>query len=120
MELILLERVENLGQMGDVVQVKPGYARNYLLPQKKALRANDANKKVFEAQRAELEARNLERKNEAEAAAAKIDGKTFAVIRQASEAGVLYGSVSTRDIATAAEEDGVRILNAARFASINR
>ena len=109
MELILLERVENLGQMGDVVQVKPGYARNYLLPQKKALRANDANKKVFEAQRAELEARNLERKNEAEAAAAKIDGKTFAVIRQASEAGVLYGSVSTRDIATAAEEDGVRL-----------
>ena len=109
MELILLERVENLGQMGDVVQVKPGYARNYLLPQKKALRANEANKKVFEAQRAELEARNLERKNEAEAAAAKIDGKTFVVIRQASEAGVLYGSVSTRDIATAAEEDGVRI-----------
>jgi len=109
MDVILLERVENLGQMGDVVKVKPGFARNYLLPQKKALRANDENKKVFENQRAELEARNLERKKEAEAAAKKIDGQSFIVIRQASETGVLYGSVSTRDIAAAASEQGVKI-----------
>lgn len=109
MEVILLERVENLGQMGDVVKVRAGFARNYLLPQKKALRANDDNKKVFEAQRAELEARNLERKKEAEAAAAKIDGRSFIVIRQSSELGVLYGSVSTRDIADAASEGGVHI-----------
>lgn len=109
MEVILLERVENLGQMGDVVNVKPGFARNYLLPQKKALRANDANKKVFENQRAELEARNLERKNEADAAAEKINGRSFVVIRQASETGMLYGSVSTRDIAAAASDEGVHI-----------
>jgi large subunit ribosomal protein L9 len=109
MEVILLERVENLGQMGDVVKVKPGYARNFLLPRKKALRANDANKAVFEKQRAELEARNLERKNEAEAAAAKIDGKSFVLIRQSSEAGVLYGSVSTRDIADAASSEGIHM-----------
>jgi len=109
MEVILLERVENLGQMGDVVKVKPGFARNFLLPQKKALRANDANKKVFETQRADLEARNLERKQEAEAAATKIDGRSFVVIRQASEMGVLYGSVSTRDIADAASAEGVKI-----------
>jgi len=109
MEVILLERVENLGQMGDVVKVRAGFARNYLLPQKKALRANDDNKKVFEAQRADLEARNLERKKDAEAAAAKIDGSSFVVIRQSSELGVLYGSVSTRDIADAATEAGVKI-----------
>jgi large subunit ribosomal protein L9 len=109
MDVILLERVENLGQMGDVVKVRAGFARNYLLPQKKALRANDDNKKVFEAQRAELEARNLERKKEAEAAAKKIDGMSFIVIRQSSELGVLYGSVSTRDIADAASEGGVKI-----------
>ena len=109
MELILLERVENLGQMGDVVKVKPGFARNYLLPQKKALRANDANKKVFEAQRAELEARNLERKKDAQAAAAKIDGSSFVVIRQASAMGLLYGSVTTRDIAEAASSEGIAI-----------
>ncbi len=109
MEVILLERVENLGQMGDVVSVRAGYARNYLLPQKKALRANDDNKKVFEAQRAELEARNLERKKEAEQVAAKIDGSSFIIIRQASEMGVLYGSVSTRDIAEAASSAGVHI-----------
>lgn len=109
MELILLERVENLGQMGDVVNVKPGFARNFLLPQKKALRANETNKKVFESQRADLEARNLERKKDADAAAKKIDGKAFIVIRQASEMGVLYGSVSTRDIAEAASEEGVKI-----------
>ena len=109
MEVILLERVENLGQMGDVVKVKPGYARNFLLPRKKALRANDANKAVFEKQRAELEARNLERKSEAEAAATKIDGKSFVLIRQSSEAGVLYGSVSTRDIADAASSEGIHM-----------
>ena len=109
MEVILLERVENLGQMGDVVKVRPGFARNFLLPQKKALRANDANKKVFENQRADLEARNLERKNEAETAAERINGKAFVVIRQSSELGVLYGSVSTRDIAEAASADGVKI-----------
>ncbi len=109
MEVILLERVENLGQMGDVVSVKSGYARNYLLPQQKALRANDANKKIFENQRAELEARSLERKNDAESAAEKLNGRAFVVIRQASEAGALYGSVTTRDIAEAASEDGVKI-----------
>lgn len=109
MDVILLERVENLGQMGDVVDVRPGYARNFLLPQKKALRANEANKKVFENQRADLEARNLERKSEAAAAAERIDGKSFVVIRQSSEMGVLYGSVSTRDIAQTASADGVHI-----------
>ncbi|MEO0399516.1 MAG: 50S ribosomal protein L9 [Pseudomonadota bacterium] len=109
MELILLERVENLGQMGDVVTVRPGYARNYLLPQKKALRANDANKKIFEAQRSDLEARNLERKKDAEGAATKLDGRSFIVIRQASETGMLYGSVSTRDIAEAASAEGVMV-----------
>ncbi len=109
MEVILLERVENLGQMGDVVNVKPGFARNFLLPQKKALRANEMNKKAFETQRADLEAHNLERKSEAEAAAKKINGSAFVVIRQASETGGLYGSVSTRDIADAATADGVKI-----------
>ncbi len=109
MEVILLERVENLGQMGDVVKVRAGYARNFLLPRKMALRANDDNKKVFEAQRADLEARNLERKNEAEDAAKKINGASFVLIRQSSEMGVLYGSVSTRDIAEAASEGGVKI-----------
>lgn len=109
MDVILLERVENLGQMGDVVKVRAGYARNYLLPQKKALRANDDNKKAFEAQRIDLEARNLERKKEAEQVAAKIDGSSFTVIRQSSETGALYGSVSTRDIADAAAEGGVSI-----------
>ncbi|MBT8472050.1 MAG: 50S ribosomal protein L9 [Marinicaulis sp.] len=109
MEVILLERVENLGQMGDVVSVKPGYARNYLLPQKKALRANEQSKKIFETQRAELETRNLERKKDAEAAGKKLDGQSFVLIRQASELGALYGSVTTRDIADAASEEGVKI-----------
>ena len=109
MEVILLERVENLGQMGDVVSVKPGYARNFLLPLKKALRANDANKNVFENQRVDLEARNLERKKEAEAAAEKLNGRSFVLIRQASETGSLYGSVSARDIAAVASDDGVHI-----------
>ena len=109
MDIILLERVENLGQMGDVVKVRPGYARNYLLPMKKALRANETNKKVFETQRAQLEARNLEQKTEAEAVAEKVNGRAFVVIRQASEVGLLYGSVSTRDIAEIVSEDGVSI-----------
>jgi len=112
MEVILLDRVENIGQMGDIVNVKAGFARNYLLPQKKALRVNDANKKIFEAQRAELETRNLGREKEAKDAAGKINGKSFAIIRQASEAGVLYGSVSSRDIANAASDKGVHIARA--------
>ena len=109
MEIILLERVENLGQMGDIVKVRDGYARNFLLPQKKALRVNEANKQRFENQRADLEARNLERKAEAESVAEKIDGRSFVVIRQASETGLLYGSVSTRDIAETASEDGLAL-----------
>lgn len=109
MEVILLERVENLGQMGDVVKVRAGFARNFLLPRRKALRASEENRKVFESQRADLEARNLERRKEAEAAAKKLDGRSFVVIRQASELGLLYGSVSTRDIAEAAAADGVAL-----------
>lgn len=109
MELILLERVENLGQIGDVVKVRAGYARNYLLPRKKALRANEQNRKLFEQQRADLEARNLERRTEAEAVAKRLDGQSFVVIRQASDAGLLYGSVTTRDIAEAASAAGVHV-----------
>lgn len=109
MEVILLERVEKLGQMGDVVKVKNGFARNYLLPRKKALRANEENKKVFESQRVDLEAHNLERRKDAEEAAKKLDGRSFIVIRQASEAGLLYGSVSTRDIAEAAASKSVKV-----------
>lgn len=109
MQIILLERVENLGQMGDEVSVKPGFARNYLLPQHKALRATKANREYFESVRAELEARNLERKREAEQAAAKIDGLTVTMIRQASENGQLYGSVSARDIAQALREQGTSV-----------
>jgi large subunit ribosomal protein L9 len=109
MEIILLERVENLGQMGDVVKVRDGYARNYLLPRKKALRANEANRKVFENQRSDLEARNLEKRKEAEAVAKKLDGRAFVVLRQASETGLLYGSVSMRDIAETASAEGVAI-----------
>lgn len=109
MEVILLERVAKLGQMGDVVSVKDGYARNFLLPQEKALRASDANIKAFEAQKAQLEARNLETKKEAEDLAAKLDGEKFVVIRSASEAGSLYGSVSPRDAAEAATEAGFSV-----------
>lgn len=109
MEVILLERVENLGQMGDVVSVRPGYARNFLLPSKKALRANEANRQAFEKQRVDLEARNLERKKDAEGAATKLDGRSFVIIRQASEMGLLYGSVSTRDIAETASDEGVSL-----------
>lgn len=106
MQVILLERVAKLGQMGDVVSVKDGYARNFLLPQKKALRATEGNIKVFEAQKTQLEARNLETKKEAEALAKKLDGQQFVVIRAASDTGALYGSVSTRDAVDAAAEGG--------------
>jgi large subunit ribosomal protein L9 len=99
MQVILLERIAKLGQMGDTVRVRDGYARNFLLPQGKALRANKANLARFESERAQLEARNLERKNEAEAVAAKLDGESLVMIRSAGETGQLYGSVSTRDIA---------------------
>jgi len=99
MEVILLERVAKLGQMGETVKVRPGYARNYLLARGKALRATNANKEHFEAQRAQLEARNLERRKEAEAVGEKLNGQSFTIIRQAGETGVLYGSVSTRDLA---------------------
>ena len=99
MHVILLERIGRLGQMGDVVRVKDGYARNFLLPQGKALRATDENRKTFEGQRAQLEARNLELKSEAEGVSGRLDGKTFVAIRQAGDTGQLYGSVSTRDIA---------------------
>jgi large subunit ribosomal protein L9 len=98
MQVILLERIGRLGQMGDVVTVKDGYARNFLLPQKKALRATKENLARFESNRSQLEARNLELKKEAEAVAAKLDGQTFVAIRQAGDTGQLYGSVTTRDI----------------------
>ena len=109
MQVILLERVAKLGQMGDVVVVKDGFARNFLLPKGKALRASDANIKGFEAQKAQLEARNLETKSEAEAFAAKIEGQSFIVIRSASDAGSLYGSVTPRDIAEVATAEGFTI-----------
>ena len=99
MQVILLQRIGRLGQMGDVVNVKNGYARNFLLPQKKALRATDDNKKVFDGRRAQLEAANLEHKKEAEAVSAKLEGKSFVLIRAAGDTGQLYGSVSTRDVA---------------------
>jgi len=108
-ELILLERVENLGQMGQVVKVRPGYARNFLLPQKKALRATKENRAYFETQRSQLEAQNLKRKGEAEQVAAKLDGTHVVVIRQAGESGQLYGSVSARDIAEAVTAAGFSI-----------
>ncbi|WP_037502601.1 50S ribosomal protein L9 [Sphingomonas jaspsi] len=109
MEVILLERVEKLGQIGDVVTVKNGFARNYLLPNKKALRANEANKKVFEANRAKIEADNVSKRSEAEKASGGIEGKTVVLIRQASNTGQLYGSVSARDLAEALVEDGVKV-----------
>jgi large subunit ribosomal protein L9 len=109
MEVVLLQRVEKLGQMGDVVRVRDGFGRNYLLPQGKALRANKVNLAKFEAQRAQLEARNLELKKEAEAVAAKLSGKAFIVIRQASDGGSLFGSVTGRDIAEAATEGGFTV-----------
>lgn len=109
MQVILLERVAKLGQMGEVVSVKDGYARNFLLPQGKALRANDSNLKRFETEKAQLEARNLETKAEAEALAAKLDGQVFVVIRSASDGGSLYGSVTPRDAADAAEAAGFTV-----------
>ena len=109
MEIILLERVAKLGQMGEVVSVKEGFARNYLLPQGKALRANAANIARFEAEKAQMEARNLETKQEAEALAEKLDGQQFVVIRSASDGGALYGSVTTRDAADAATEAGFSV-----------
>ena len=109
MHVILLERIAKLGQMGDVVSVKQGFARNFLLPQGKALRATDANKSHFEAQKAQLEANNLETKKEADAIAAKLDGQQFTVIRSASDAGSLYGSVTTRDAAEAATTAGFTV-----------
>ncbi|TIO07511.1 50S ribosomal protein L9 [Mesorhizobium sp.] len=109
MEVILLERVSRLGQMGDTVKVKDGFARNFLLPQGKALRANEANKKKFEGQRAQLEARNLERKSEAMQISEKLDGKSFIAVRSAGETGQLYGSVSTRDIAELLTAEGFSV-----------
>ena len=109
MEVILLERISRLGQMGDTVKVKDGFARNFLLPQGKALRANEANKKKFEGQRAQLEARNLERKAEASKVAETLDGKSFVAVRSAGETGQLYGSVSTRDIADLITAEGFSV-----------
>jgi large subunit ribosomal protein L9 len=109
MEVILLERVAKLGQMGDTVRVKDGFARNFLLAKGKALRATKENKARFEAMRKELEARNLEHRSEAENVAGKLDGRTFTVLRQASETGQLYGSVSPRDLATLFSESGVAV-----------
>jgi large subunit ribosomal protein L9 len=109
MQVILLERIGRLGQIGDVVSVKPGFARNFLLPQKKALRATKANKEYFESQRIQLEAQNLEQKKDAEAIGDKLAGKVFIAIRQSSDSGQLYGSVTTRDIAMAITEAGFTI-----------
>lgn len=109
MKVILLQRVAKLGQMGEVVTVKEGYGRNYLLPQGKALRANEANIKAFDAKKAQLEAQNLETKQEAAAAGEKLEGQTFVIIRSASDAGALYGSVTTRDAAEAATAAGFTV-----------
>ncbi|PVB63383.1 50S ribosomal protein L9 [Labrenzia sp. 011] len=109
MQVILLERIAKLGQMGDTVRVRDGYARNFLLPQGKALRANKANLERFQNERAQLEARNLERKSEAEAVASKLDGESLTMIRSAGETGQLYGSVSTRDIADGLTAEGFSV-----------
>ena len=109
MDVILLERVEKLGAIGDVVTVKNGFARNYLLPNKKALRANEANKKVFEANRANIEAENAARRSDAEKASKGVEGKTVILIRQASNTGQLYGSVSARDLSEALTEAGAKV-----------
>jgi large subunit ribosomal protein L9 len=106
MDIILLERIEKLGGIGDVVSVKDGYARNFLLPQKKALRANESNKQVFEANRERLESENAERRSEAEKAGEKVAGAEVVLIRASSNSGQLYGSVNVRDIAAALEEQG--------------
>lgn len=112
MQVILLQRVAKLGQMGEVVNVKDGYARNYLLPQGKALRANESNIKSFEAKKAQLEAQNLETKKEAQVVAEKLDGQAFIVIRSASDSGALYGSVTTRDAADTATAGGFTVSRA--------
>ncbi len=109
MEVILMERIEKLGQMGDVVNVKPGFARNYLLPQGKAMRATDANKAQFEVQRAQLEAVNLEKRSEAEAVAGKMADVSVILVRQAGDAGQLYGSVNARDISDALTANGYTV-----------
>jgi large subunit ribosomal protein L9 len=109
MDVILLERIEKLGSIGDVVKVKNGYARNFLLPNGKALRANDSNRKVFEANRERIEAQNAERRGEAETEAKKVDGAKIQLIRQASNTGQLYGSVSARDLAEALEAEGHKV-----------
>ena len=108
-ELILLQRVEKLGQMGEIVKVKPGYARNYLLPQKKALRATKENRAYFDQQKAQLEALNLKRKEEAERVAERVAGLSVTIIRQAGESGSLYGSVSNRDIAEGCVAGGLTV-----------
>src|SRR5438270_2005652 len=108
-EVILLQRIEKLGQMGDVVKVKPGYARNFLLPQKKALRASKDNRERFQQQRAQLEAQNLKRREEAERLAERVGGLSVVIIRQAGESGALYGSVSPRDIADACTAAGLTV-----------
>ena len=112
MDIILLERVEKLGAIGDVVSVKDGYARNFLLPNKKALRANDANKKVFEANRAKIEADNATRRGEAETHSANVEGKQVVLIRAASNSGQLYGSVNVRDIVEALNAEGANVTKA--------
>jgi large subunit ribosomal protein L9 len=109
MQVILLQRIGRLGQMGDVVNVKDGFARNFLLPQKKALRATEENRKRFESERTQLEANNLEQKKEAEAVAERLKGKTFVAIRSAGDTGQLYGSVSARDIAEVVTAGGFTI-----------
>jgi large subunit ribosomal protein L9 len=109
MEIVLLERIENLGQMGDVVAVKPGYARNFLIPRKKALRATKDNLAYFETQRKTLETLNLQSKKDAEAAAGKMNDVTVTIVRQAAESGKLYGSVSTRDITDALAQAGYKV-----------
>jgi large subunit ribosomal protein L9 len=109
MEVILLERVAKLGQMGETVRVRDGFARNFLLPRGKALRATDENKKRFETQRGQLEARNLERRKDAEVVGEKLNGQSFVIIRQAGESGVLYGSVSARDLADTMSAGGFTV-----------
>ena len=109
MKVILLERVERLGTLGEVVNVKDGFARNYLLPRSKALRANEANLKVFESQRKDIEARNAQNREGAEKASKKIDGQTYVMIRQAGESGQLYGSVSGRDVAEVIQAEGGQV-----------
>ena len=113
MDVILLERIDRLGQMGDVVQVRPGFARNFLFPQKKALRANKDNKAFFESKRAELEALNIKRRDESQVLAKKMDGVKLIIVRQAGEGGQLYGSVTARDIGDALKEQGYDVDRAA-------